>query len=211
MEQEGACLVFCSEAKAKELLSSQLIHELETLFHTSIQYQTGAFVIQRREMSHALQQKCKQSLVLLTNTYSSTPGAQWFWHNGRSFTPYDALSAAQIEQAFTEKRRYLILEIRGKPYQIDIAALTQTDLSSRKFRSIVRAPLQTGKQPVWGYWTETGFQTLSPENGQILTQALQSRRPLVTLRVGETEMRADVARLLMRDESLKKEFRLGYQ
>ena len=211
MEQEGACLVFCNEAKAKELQTSQLIHELETLFRTSIQYQTGAFVIPRREMSPALQQKCKQSLVQLVNTYSSTPGAQWFWHNGRGFTPYDSLSAAQIEQAFTEKRRYLILEIRGKPYQIDLAALTQTDLSTRRPRAILRAPQQTGKPPLWGYWADAGFQTLSPENGQILTQALQSRRPFVTLRVGETEMRADVARLLLRDESLKKEFRLGYQ
>ena len=211
MEQEGACLVFCNEAKAKELQASQLVHELETLFRTSIQYQTGAFLIQRRELTPSLQQKCKQSLVHLVNTYSSTPGVQWFWRNGRSFVPYDAASASHIEQAFIDKRRYLILEIRGKPYQIDLEMWTQTDLGSQRFRTIMRAPLQTGKQPLWGYWTEAGFQALSAENGQILTQAVQSRRPFVTLHVSDKDMKADITRLLLQDETSKKEFRLGYQ
>lgn len=145
-EAKDAYLVFCSEARMQELAATPWIQELETECHVRIQPIPGGFLIHRQNASVQVQQQCKHLLINLVKSGAVTNAAQWFWFNGRSFVPYDAEISAAIERSFQSGNMYLIIEVRGKPYQIDINKWRQTDMSTRMWRPITRNPMPGASQ-----------------------------------------------------------------
>lgn len=140
-EAKDAYLVFCSDTRVQQLLSSPYLKELETQCKVRIQPIQGGFLVHRHNATVYLQQQCKHLLINLIKSGAVVNSAQWFWFSGRTFVPYDADTSAVIEASFQQGNMYLIVEVRGKPYQIDITKWRQTDMSSRMWRPILRNPM----------------------------------------------------------------------
>ena len=179
-EAKDAYLVFCSDTRVQELVTTPWLKELETECHVRIQPVPGGFLIHRQGASVQVQQQCKHLLINLVKSGAVNKAAQWFWFNGHQFAPYDTENSAAIEGSFQQGNMYLIIEVRGKPYQIDLAKWRQTDMTTRLWRQILRNPMPDAPQ-----------QQASPQGWCILDRNVWRRVPDELAEALTTATRAD--------------------
>ena len=178
-EAKDAYLVFCSDARVQELIDTPWLKELESECHVRIQPTPGGFLIYRQSASVQVHQQCKHLLINLIKSGAVTKAAQWFWFNGHTFTLYDDESCAVIERNFQQGSMYLILEVRGKPYQIDITRWRQTDMTTRLWRPIARNPMPGAPQQQvapqgWCIFDRNTWRKVPEELSDSLTSASQA-------------------------------------
>ena len=179
MESGGAkdaYLVFCSDARVQELVATPWLKELETECHVRIQPIAGGFLIHRQSASVSVHQQCKHLLINLIKSGAVMKTAQWFWFSGRSFSPYDAQNNAVIEGGFQQGNMQMIINVHGKPYQIDISRWRQTDMTTGLWRPIARnpmpgAPAQSQGPTGWCVFDRAGWRRVPEELAEALTTA----------------------------------------
>mmetsp|Transcript_32271 Transcript_32271/g.32009 ORF Transcript_32271/g.32009 Transcript_32271/m.32009 type:complete len:158 (+) Transcript_32271:20-493(+) len=140
--------VYCTEEIAKVLQSSGQISWLASQYSIHIDYQQGRFIITGRETPVQAQQQAKHMLISLIQQQSVPKSAfQWFWFNGKSYSPYDPDSNQKIEDAFQSQQPALILEIMGKLYNVNLMQFAQSPISGKFWRPIIRQPPPMMRRP----------------------------------------------------------------
>lgn len=206
-EAKDAYLVFCSDTRVQELIATPWLKELETECHVRIQPIPGGFLIHRQSATVQVQQRCKHLLINLIKSGAVTKAAQWFWHNGRQFSPYDAENNTLIERSFQQGNMYLIIEVRGKPYQVDITRWRQTDMTTRLWRTIMRNPMpgapqqqQAGPQG-WCIFDRNIWRRVPDELAEALTTASHSNQADLQITLHERTYEINFRRHELRDGS----------
>lgn len=129
--------VYCSDEIAKALESSNQISWLESQYQVKVEFQQGRFIISAKDTPVQAQQQAKHSLISLVQQHSIPQVAyQWFWFNGKSYSPYDPDSNQKIEEAYQNTQPALILDILGKIYNINLARFMQSPITGNYWRPI---------------------------------------------------------------------------
>jgi len=124
---EGVYVVYCGDAKAQELISSNKINELERFYRVKITYKNGQFLIERNEQPVVMHQQAKHALITFVkfDFQGGSKNFQWFWFNGYLYIPYDDASNTIIEEAYAKKRFNVKLQINGRPYVLNLVRMHQ--------------------------------------------------------------------------------------
>lgn len=177
---KDAYLVFCSDARVQELVATPWLKELETECHVRIQPIAGGFLIHRQGATVPVHQQCKHLLINLIKSGAVMKAAQWFWYNGRYFSPYDARNNAVIETGFQQGNLQMIIDVHGKNYQIDITRWRQTDMTTGLWRPIARNPMPGAPAQApsgWCVLDRNVWKRVPEELAEALTKASTAGQP----------------------------------
>ena len=212
MESRGAhepYLVFCADARARELQGTPWLKQLETECRVRLEQIPGGFLIHRQGTSVQLQQQCKHLLINLIKSGAVARASQWFWFNGRSYSPYDIESNTLIEQHFQQSLLQFIIHINGKPYQLDLARWRQVDMTTGMWRPVVRNPPPATNAPSgWCFFDRNTWRKVPDEISQAIVAAEGQTEVQVTMqsRVYELRLKQKEMRDVQADRIYKLEF-----
>lgn len=208
---QDAYLVFCSDARARELQGTPWLKQLETECRVRLEPIPGGYLIHRQGASVQLQQQCKHLLINLIKSGAVARSSQWFWFSGRSYSPYDADSNAAIEQHFQQSQLQFILHINGKPYQLDLARWRQIDMTTGMWRPIVRNPPPAAAAPTgWCFMDRNTWRRVPEEISQAISAATAADQTEVQVTVQSRVYEVHLKQKEMRDVQGERSYKLEF-
>ncbi|CAG9311518.1 unnamed protein product [Blepharisma stoltei] len=204
--------VYCSEEIARLLQTSGQLQWLESQYQVKVDYQEGRFLLTGRDTPVQAQQQAKHILISLIQQSSIPKSAfQWFWFNGKSYSPYDPDSNQKIEDAFQSQQPALILETFGKLYNINLIHFAQSPLTGKIWRPIIRQPPPMMRRPEnrreftsWTYDDKGKIKPFSREIVMKLEEALKTGTNNVDIRMGSSEFVINLERMEMHNKKTKR-------